>query len=124
MMNPCINITLNIFLQSLLSSVDLKKAVEMSIDPKEDEKQEINKVGDVNATALTNEKQDEPVSLAEQSEDVADKKNRKNRGSALMEELLWSGKRRSARVRSSLKGNHEPMDVAEALRRILPRRLL
>lgn len=55
---------------------------------------------------------------------VADKKNKKNKGSALMEELLWGGKRRSARVRSSLRGNPEPMDVAEALRRILPRKLL
>ncbi|KAK6618665.1 hypothetical protein RUM43_013056 [Polyplax serrata] len=71
---------------------------------------------------LNKSKEDENVKKT--SDTVCEKKSKKNKGSALMEELLWGGKRRSARVRSSLRGNPEPMDVAEALRRILPRRLL
>lgn len=79
---------------------------------------------EINEKNASKEAMEEHLNTKEQSDEVNDKKNKKNRGSALMEELLWGGKRRSARVRSSLRGNPEPMDVAEALRRILPRKLL
>lgn len=52
-----------------------------------------------------------------------DKKNKRRSGSSLMEELLWSGKRRSARVRTTRKGQ-EPMNIADTLTNILPRKLL
>jgi hypothetical protein len=64
-----------------------------------------------------------PVKECNSAEENNEKK-KKTRGSALMEELLWSGKRRSARVRSSMRRDQEPIDVAEALKRILPRKLL
>ena len=110
-------------MQSLLTPVDLSKSLNESMIVFEgnnetlDDHKETNDCG--NGVKGSDDK-----SCKKSVDGNCEKKNKKNKGSALMEELLWSGKRRSARVRSSLRGNPEPVDVAEALRRILPRKLL
>lgn len=111
-------------LQSFLSPINLKQNfIEKEIPVGEIQNENVQDQ-EMNENCATKETTEEHVNTKEQNDEVNDKKNKKNRGSALMEELLWGGKRRSARVRSSLRGNPEPMDVAEALRRILPRKLL
>lgn len=109
--------------QSLASPINLKEALVetklISENNNEVSCQLRESSEDLGANKLSDE-----ANAKKAADNSCDKKNKKNKGSALMEELLWSGKRRSARVRSSLRGNPEPMDVAEALRRILPRKLL
>lgn len=110
-------------MQGFLSPVSLKDALPKEVSTSKTNQEDADKVQDGEKETTVKDNQEEQGINKDQTEE-GEKKSRKSRGSALMEELLWSGKRRSARVRSSLRGNPEPMDVAEALRRILPRKLL